>query len=96
MPETAQTTTETTSKHLTEDEETAILRGLIRAMRDGKIESLTYKRTRRNGKEFECKVYSPLSVVTHFATSIEGTHNLAFLFLDTVRSALGIARSKLG
>lgn len=82
--------TETVSKHLTEDKELEILRGLLQAMRDGKVESLTYKRTRRNGKEFECKVFSRTSVVNHLATSIEGKHNLAFLFLDTVRSALGI------
>lgn len=82
--------TEAISKHLTEDKEAEILRGLLQAMRDGKIESLTYKRTRRNGKEFECKVFSRTSVVTHSATSTQGTHNLAFLFLDTVRSSLGI------
>lgn len=80
---------ETVSKHLTEEEETQILRGLIRAMRDGQIESLTYKRSRKGGKQFECAISSPLAVVNFSATSIEGKHNLAYLFLDTVRSAIG-------
>lgn len=81
---------ETISKHLTEESELEILRGLIRAMRDGQIESLTYKRTRRNGKEFECKVFGRRIPITFSATSTEGVHNLAFLFLDTVRRYLGI------
>lgn len=86
----ATTQTESISKHLTEDKELEILRGLLQAMKDGKVESLTYKRTRRIGKEFECKVFSHRIPITFSATSTEGVHNLAFLFLDTVRSALGI------
>lgn len=82
--------TETVSKHLSEEKELEILRGLLQAMRDGQIKSLTYKRTRRDGKEFFCEVNSQTAPVVFNATSIEGTHNLAFLFLDTVRSALGI------
>lgn len=89
-------TTETTSKHLTEEEETVILKGLIRAMRDGQIESLTYKRLRKNGKDFECEIRSPLAACGMSATSTEGKHNLAYLFLDTVRSAIGRTLSKLG
>lgn len=69
------------------DQEKQILSNLLAAMREGKIESLTFKRNRKGGKQFVCEVNSKFVPVIISATSTEGVHDLGVLFVDTVARA---------